>query len=59
MPVLNIDRDSLLDKVYELRSKLDFDDKEAMSALQSLLDFIIQSESKEATQPRLKIKISR
>jgi hypothetical protein len=59
MPILNIDRDSLLDKVYELRSKLNFDDKESMSALQSLLDFIIQSESKEATQPRLKMKISR
>lgn len=59
MPILNIDRDSLLDKVYELRSKLNFDDKDAMTALQNLVDFIIQSESKEANQPRLKIKISR
>lgn len=41
MPLIKVDRDTTLDKIYEIRSKIDFDNKEALTLISQLVDYVI------------------
>jgi hypothetical protein len=58
MPLVKIDRDTALDKVYELRSKIDFDNKEALQVITELIDYIIKSPESEnqSNYPSIRIR---
>ena len=59
MPVIKIDRDIALDKIYECRGKIDFTNKEALKLLSELVDFIIHAPEAEEKGMYPKIKIGR
>ncbi len=59
MPVIKIDRDILLDKVYECRSKIDFTNNDAIKAIGDLVDLIIHAPESDNQSLFPKIKISR
>lgn len=43
MPYVKVDRDTILDKIYECRSKIDFDNKDALKIISELVDIVIKS----------------
>jgi len=49
----------LLDKVYELRSKIEFTNQEALQKITELVDMIIHSSESETQTVYPKIKIGR
>jgi hypothetical protein len=57
MPYIKVDRDTVLDKVYECRSKIDFTNSEALKAISELVDIIIHAPQNEsqANLPRIRI----
>ncbi len=59
MPVIKMDRDIILDKVYECRSKIDFSNNEAIKAIGELVGLIIHSPESDNQSMFPKIKISR
>lgn len=59
MPAVKIDRDFVLDKIYECRGKIDFNNKEALKLLSDLIDLIIHSPEAENQGMYPKIKIGR
>lgn len=59
MPVIKIDRDILLDKVYECRGKIDFSNNEAIKVIGELVDLIIHAPESDNQSMFPKIKISR
>jgi hypothetical protein len=44
MALAKIDRDIVLDKIYELRGTLEPENREAMQKLQELIDMIVYTE---------------
>ncbi len=59
MPVIKIDRDMLLDKVYECRGKIDFSNNEAIKVISELVDLIIHAPDSDSQSMLPKIKIGR
>lgn len=59
MPVIKIDRDVLLDKVYECRGKIDFTNKEALDTIEKIVDMIVNSQLADNQSLYPKIKIGR
>jgi hypothetical protein len=59
MPLIKIERDTVLDKVYELRGKIDPTDFEAMQKLNELIDLIVYAPESETQAAFPKIRIRR
>ncbi len=59
MPIIKIDRDMLLDKIYEGRGKVDFTNKEALDIIKEIVDLIIHSPEADSQSMYPKIKIGR
>lgn len=59
MPLIKIDRDTTLDKIYELRGKIDFDNKEAMKLIGELVDYIIHSPESDSQSNFPSIRVRR
>jgi hypothetical protein len=59
MPLIKLDRDTALDKVYEIRSKIDFDNKEAMNLITQLIDYIIHCPQIESQNNYPTIRVRR
>jgi hypothetical protein len=59
MPYIKIDRDTILDKVYACRGKIDFTNEEALKLIGEIVDYIIHSPQTETQAAYPKIKISR
>ena len=59
MPVIKVDRDIVLDKIYECRGKIDFTNKDALKAISELVDLIVHAQDAENQAVYPKIKIGR
>jgi hypothetical protein len=59
MPLIKIDRDFILDKIYECRGKIDYENKDALEHIIQLVDLIIQAPLADNQSVYPKIKISR
>lgn len=57
MPLIKIERDMLIDKVYECRSKIDVENVEAMKIISELVDLIVYAplSDNQAAYPKIKI----
>lgn len=57
MPLIKIERDMLIDKVYECRSKIDVENEEALKKLSELVDLIVHAplSDNQAVYPKIKI----
>ena len=58
MPVVKIDRDIVLDKIYECRGKIDFTNTEALKKISELVDLIVHAQDAEnqAQYPTIRIR---
>jgi|APCry1669189440_1035222.scaffolds.fasta_scaffold00350_14 hypothetical protein len=59
MPLIKIDRDTALDNIYEIRSKIDFDNKEAMNLISKLVDYVIHCPELESQSNFPQIRVRR
>jgi len=59
MPIVKIDRDIVLDKIYECRGKIDFTNSEALKKISELVDLIVHAQDAENQAVYPKIKIGR
>lgn len=60
MPMIKLDRDLLLERIYEIRSKIDPDtQKEILAKIEDLVELISQSDLAEITASYPKIKFAR
>jgi hypothetical protein len=59
MPYVKIDRDTILDKIYACRGKIDFTNDEALKLISEIVDYVIHSPLTETQATLPKIKISR
>lgn len=56
MPYVKVDRDTILDKIYVLRSQIDFDNKPALKTIEELVTLITQMPilESQAVYPRIR-----
>jgi hypothetical protein len=59
MPYIKVDRDTILDKIYECRGKIDFTNVEALKIIGELVDLIIHSPQTESQAAYPKISVRR
>jgi hypothetical protein len=59
MPLVRIDRDYVLDRVYECRGKIDYTNHEALEKLTEIINLIVMAPLAESQANLPKIKISR
>lgn len=60
MPMIKLDRDLLLERIYEIRSKIDPDtQKETLAKIEDLVELIAQCDLAEITASYPKIKFAR
>lgn len=59
MPLIKVDRDTTLDKIYELRSRIDFDNKDALNLISQLIDYVIHAPELESQNNYPTIRVRR
>lgn len=59
MPFIKVERDYLLDKIYECRGQIDFSNADALKKLSEIVDMIVQAPLSESQANYPRIKISR
>ncbi|NBO22661.1 hypothetical protein EBU94_04890 [bacterium] len=59
MSLIKIERDTVLDKIYELRGKIDPTDFETMQKVTELIDMIVYAPESETQAAFPKIRIRR
>jgi hypothetical protein len=59
MPFAKIDRDLVLDKIYECRGKIDPQNREALEKISELIDMIVYTEEPDPERVYPKIRIRR
>lgn len=59
MPIVKIDRDMVLDKIYECRGQIDFTNQDALKKLSELMDIIIHAPDADNQAMYPKIKFGR
>ena len=57
--LIKVDKDTLLDKIYELRSKIDFTNSEALEKITELIDIVVKSPDGENQSTMPKIRFGR
>ena len=56
MPIVKIDRDTVLDKIYELRGTIDPENRDAAKKIVELVELISKSPDAENEYPRIRIR---
>lgn len=56
MPIVKIDRDAILDKIYECRGAIDHKNKDALKKIVELVEMISKSPDAENEYPRIRIR---
>ena len=59
MPLVKIDRDYLLDRIYECRGKIDYTNQEALEKLSEIINLIVMAPLSDSQNNLPKIKIAR
>ena len=59
MPLIKIDRDTTLDKIYEIRSKIDFDNKDALLLISQLVDYVVHCPESDSQNNYPTIRVRR
>ena len=59
MPYIKVDRDTVLDKIYDCRSKIDFTNTDALKLISELVDIVIHSPQDDNQSNLPKIRIGR
>ena len=56
MGYVKIDRDTILDKIYECRGKIDFTNKEALELISQIVDIVVHAqEDNKSKYPTIRI----
>jgi len=59
MPLVKIDRDYVLDRIYECRGAIDYTNHDALEKLSEIINLIVQAPLAESQANLPKIKIAR